>query len=91
MYRAGLEWMLGFRLRGEALMIESCMPRAWKGFELSFKYHSAGYEIAVEKSPRRKFRSVTRMELDDEALAAGTARINPNDDGVVHRIRIVLG
>jgi cyclic beta-1,2-glucan synthetase len=90
MYRAGLEWILGFRLRGKALVIEPCIPRAWKGFEMSFKYHSARYEIAVE-NPRGVSRGVTQVELDGEALTAGTARIGLNDDGVIHRIRIVLG
>src|SRR5688500_2644564 len=32
MYRAGLEWMLGFRLRGERLTISPCIPRGWAGF-----------------------------------------------------------
>ena len=90
MYRAGLEWILGFRLRGKALVIEPCIPRAWKGFELSFKYHSARYEIAVE-NPRGVSRGVTRVELDGEALTEATARIGLVDDGVIHRVRIVLG
>jgi cyclic beta-1,2-glucan synthetase len=88
MYRAGLEWMLGFHLRDKALVIEPCIPRAWKGFELSFKYHSARYEIAVE-NPRGVSRGVTRVELD--GVTEATGRIGLVDDGVTHRIRIVLG
>ena len=34
MYRAGIEWLLGFRLRGAALFIDPCIPRAWTGFSL---------------------------------------------------------
>jgi cyclic beta-1,2-glucan synthetase len=71
-------------------MIEPCIPRAWKGFEMSFKYHSARYDIAVEH-PRGVCRGVTRLELDGEALTTGTPRIGLDDDGVTHRIRIVLG
>jgi len=90
MYRAGLEWILGFRLRGKTLVIEPCIPRAWKGFELSFKYHSSRYEIAVE-NPRGVSRGVTRVEVDGEALTEATTRIGLVDDGRIHRIRIVLG
>ena len=90
MYRAGLEWILGFRLQGKTLVIEPCIPRAWKGFELSFKYRSARYEIVVE-NPHGVSSGIGRMELDGERLATGAARFNLNDDGVVHRIRIVLG
>ncbi|WP_370655528.1 GH36-type glycosyl hydrolase domain-containing protein [Candidatus Binatus sp.] len=90
MYRAGLEWILGFRLRDKALVIEPCIPKAWKGFEMSFKYHSARYDIAVE-NPRGVSRGVTRAELDGELLTAGMARIDLCDDAVIHRVRIVLG
>ncbi len=90
MYRAGLEWILGFRLRGKTLVIEPCTPRAWNGFEMIFKYHSARYEIAVE-NPHGVSRGVTRVELDGEALTEATARINLSDDGAIHRIRIVVG
>jgi len=68
--------------------MEPCIPRAWKGFALSFKYHSARYEIVVE-NPHGVSRGVTSMELDGEAL--GTAPIGLSDDGVIHRIRIKLG
>ena len=72
MYRAGLEWILGFRVRGATLLIDPCMPRAWRGFEIVFRYHSARYEIAVE-NPHGVSRGVTRVELDGDG-AAGTAR-----------------
>src|SRR4029450_4895757 len=32
MYRGGLESILGFRLRGARLVIDPCIPRAWRGF-----------------------------------------------------------
>ena len=90
MYRAGIEWILGFRLRGKILVMEPCMPKTWKGFEMTFKYHSARYEIVVE-NPHGVSRGVGRMELDGEALTTGITRIVLNDDGVIHRIRILLG
>ena len=41
MYQAGVEWILGFRLRGTTLLIDPCIPRAWPGYEIDFRYHSA--------------------------------------------------
>ncbi len=90
MYRAGLEWILGFRLRDKAIVIEPCIPKAWKGFEMSFKYHSARYEIAVE-NPRGVSCGVTLVELDGEPLKADTVKIALSDDGGVHQVRVVLG
>ena len=34
LYRAGLEWILGFRKQGSALRIDPCIPRDWKRFEI---------------------------------------------------------
>src|SRR5205807_6197943 len=48
MYRAGLESMLGFRLRGMRLVVDPCIPREWPGFTIAFRYHSARYTIVVE-------------------------------------------
>ena len=36
MYRAGVEWLLGFRFRGATLHLDPCIPRAWRRFEIDF-------------------------------------------------------
>jgi cyclic beta-1,2-glucan synthetase len=89
MYRAGIEWILGFRLRGRSLYLDPCIPRAWRGFELSFRYHSARYEIHVE-NPRGVTRGVSAVTLDQQTLQDGAA-IALVDDGGTHEIRLVLG
>ncbi len=90
MYRAGLEWILGFRIRGATLLLDPCIPKAWRGFEIVFRYHSARYDITVE-NPRGVSRSVTRVELDGVALADTRAPIPLADDGATHRVRVILG
>ncbi|HEY3099838.1 MAG TPA: hypothetical protein VGL14_13070 [Methylomirabilota bacterium] len=89
MYRAGLESVLGFRLRGARLVIDPCIPRAWPGFELVFRYRSARYELTVE-NPRRVSRGVSFVEVDGLRLAADLS-LSLADDGTTHRVRIVLG
>jgi cyclic beta-1,2-glucan synthetase len=90
MYRAGLEWILGFRVRGATLLLDPCIPTAWRRFELAFRYHSARYDIAVE-NPRGVSRGVTRVEIDGELLAGTGAPIPLSDDGATHRVRVILG
>ena len=89
MYQAGLEWILGFRLRGTALAIDPCVPRAWPGFEIDFRYHSARYVIAVE-NPQGVSRGVALTEVDGRPLARGAA-VDLVNDGATHRVRVVLG
>jgi cyclic beta-1,2-glucan synthetase len=90
MYRAGIEWLLGFRLRGAILSIDPCIPRAWRGFEIAFRYHGSRYEIAVT-NPSGVSRGVASMEVDGTRLPSGSATVTLTDDGATHRIRVVLG
>jgi cyclic beta-1,2-glucan synthetase len=122
MYRAGVEWILGFRLRGATLYLDPCVPRNWPGFGISFTYHSARYEVEVE-NPAGVMRGVEAVDVDGQEIpecgwatelesAAGPgiagdsakqeldacrmprgrgARIQLADDGLTHRIRVILG
>ncbi len=75
MYRAGLEWILGFRLRGESLCIDPCVPKAWPGFEITYRHRSARYDIVVE-NPEGVCRGVARAELDG-AVLSGEPGVSP--------------
>ncbi len=89
MYRAGMEWILGFRVRGMILSMDPCIPRNWPGYSIEFRYHSSIYKIKVE-NPSGVARGVALTELDGKLLA-GSANIPLEDDGKTHQIRIVLG
>jgi cyclic beta-1,2-glucan synthetase len=92
LYRAGLEALLGFQLRGDRLHIEPCIPPAWPGFSITWR-RGAGeqptsYLIVVE-NPDGVCRGIKRLELDGQALTAGYVPLA--DDGAVHRVHVVLG
>ncbi|HYS93752.1 MAG TPA: glucoamylase family protein [Candidatus Acidoferrales bacterium] len=89
MYRAGLEWLLGFRVRGDCLLIDPCIPRSWPRFEISFRYRSARYELTVE-NPHGLSRGVSSMEMDG-ALLGSNGLLRLTDDRATHSIRVVLG
>jgi cyclic beta-1,2-glucan synthetase len=90
MYRAGLEWLLGFRLRGAVLHLDPCIPRAWRRFEIAFRYHASRYEIAVE-NPSGVTRGIASVEVDGVPLAAGSASLPLINDGATRRVRVLLG
>jgi cyclic beta-1,2-glucan synthetase len=89
LYRAGMEWILGFRVRGMMLFIDPCIPRDWPGYSISFRYHSATYQIKVD-NPSGVTRGVALMELDGKLLS-GSVGVRLANDGAVHRVHIVLG
>ncbi|PYM24720.1 MAG: hypothetical protein DMD78_08235, partial [Candidatus Rokuibacteriota bacterium] len=89
MYRAGLESILGFRLRGGRLVIDPCIPRAWEGFSIAFRHRRTRYDIRVE-NPHSVSRGVVAVEVDGVFLG-GQPAVALVDDGGSHRIRVVLG
>jgi cyclic beta-1,2-glucan synthetase len=95
LYRAGLEAILGFRVQGNTLEIDPCLPKAWPGYEIVFRHFGAGdvitrYEITVE-NPRHVSRGVVVAALDGVGIGAGIARVCLVDDGQTHKVRIELG
>jgi cyclic beta-1,2-glucan synthetase len=89
MFRAGVESILGFHLRGTTVLMDPCIPRSWPSFSLSFRYHSSRYDVVVE-NPDRTSRGIKSATMDGHAVRGG-AEIHLTDDGQVHQIRIVMG
>ena len=75
MYRIWLEEVLGFKLRGDVLTVSPVIPEDWPGFEISYRYRSATYEIRVERGAPGD-------------ATPGSIRLV--DDGGVHRVSVVL-
>jgi cyclic beta-1,2-glucan synthetase len=90
MYRAGIEWLLGFRIRGASLFVDPCIPRSWPGFSITFRYHASRYEVRVE-NPHGVTRGVSRVEIDGVQTEAGRAALPLVDDGATHQVRVWLG
>jgi cyclic beta-1,2-glucan synthetase len=90
MYRAGIESILGFNLRGDRLQIDPCIPHHWPGFEIVFRYRSARYVIMVDNSSGAG-RGLSRIEVDSTPLTDIAGGIPLQDDGATRRVRIVLG
>jgi cyclic beta-1,2-glucan synthetase len=89
-YRVALERILGFRLQGDNLLFEPCIPKAWPGYEISFRHASARYDISVE-NPLGVCRGILAIKLDGQMLLGKPALIPLLDDGASHRVQIVLG
>ncbi|MGA9993877.1 MAG: protein ndvB, partial [Pyrinomonadaceae bacterium] len=88
MYRAGLESILGFKLQGQRLRMEPCIPRGWRDFEITYRYGSTPYVIRVE-NPHGASRGVASLEVD--GVTQTDEEITLKDDSRLHQVRIVLG
>jgi cyclic beta-1,2-glucan synthetase len=94
MHRAGLEWILGFRIHGTTLHLDPCIPKAWKGFEINYRHFTALYHIVVE-NPENVSRGVLRCTVDTigrkPPSIGNPAQISLVDDGATHTIHVTLG
>jgi cyclic beta-1,2-glucan synthetase len=90
MYRTAVEGILGINLRGRILSINPCIPRAWSGFEITYKYGSSRYRISVE-NPRGVSQGVVQASLDGRDIASKPCEITLVDDGSYHYGQVTLG
>ncbi len=90
-YRVALGNLLGFKLshsNGTLLLaMDPCIPKRWKSFSLSYRHHTARYEVSVE-NPRGVNRGVAYVELDGTRLKTNSVPLF--DDGATHQVRVVL-
>ncbi len=81
MYRLILESLVGLRLQGQTLHFEPCLPPAWSGFTLQYRWGLTVYAIEVQQVPGSM---ATRVLLD------GVLQVNAVlpllDDGVKHSV-----
>ncbi|HEX5703140.1 MAG TPA: glucoamylase family protein [Pyrinomonadaceae bacterium] len=88
MYRAALEYILGFKLQGDRLRVDPCIPRFWRDFDITYRRGSSVYRIKVE-NPHAVSRGVASVELD--GVEQASKEIALADDGKPHDVRILMG
>jgi len=88
MYRAALEYILGFKLNGDLLRIDPCIPRAWREFEIKYRRNDTTYRIKVE-NPHSFCRGVASVTLDGTIQKDNVVLLD--QDGSDHDVIIVMG
>jgi cyclic beta-1,2-glucan synthetase len=88
--RAGVESLLGLRLRGAFLSVDPCIPKAWGQYEATLKYRTARYSIVVE-NPNGVSRGVAYAEIDGVEISARPLLIALLDDGGRRHVNVRLG
>ncbi len=88
MYQAGTQYILGLRPTYTGLLIDPCVPRAWKGFKVTRHLRGATYFIEV-RNPDGVCRGVRSCEVDGAPLAGSV--VPYFNDGRTHRVMVLLG
>jgi cyclic beta-1,2-glucan synthetase len=88
MYRAAVEHILGFKLEGNRLRVDPCIPRGWREFGINYRRGNTTYRIKVE-NPNSLCRGVAEIKLD--GVAQSDLEVGLVDDGLPHEVHVLMG
>ena len=90
LYRAGLEWILGLRIRGDRLEFGPCVPREWRRFTVRYRHAHALWTITVE-NPDAVMTGIARITVDGVEQPAATDSVSLQGADGEHDVHVVLG
>jgi cyclic beta-1,2-glucan synthetase len=79
MYRAGVEYILGFQVAGNEVSLCPCVPPDWTKFSISYRYGKSTFHFEVTLSPD----SAPEKKIEAQKFSL-------IDDGEIHRILVVF-
>ncbi|MFH1825863.1 MAG: glycosyl transferase [bacterium] len=86
---AASQWILGIRPDYQGLMIDPCIPKAWKGFQVKRVFRGATYYITV-RNPENVSKGVKSVTMDNKRLPSN---VIPPDrtPGNEHHVEVIMG
>ncbi|AWW26620.1 GH36-type glycosyl hydrolase domain-containing protein [Acetobacterium sp. KB-1] len=88
MYRAGLEYILGFQKNGETIVMDPCIPRTLKEYQICYRYQETNYHINV-KNPDAVNKGVKIISVD--GIVSTRNVINLVNDKINHEVDVLMG
>lgn len=88
MYRLLLESLLGFRRTGNTLRVLPCMPAAWQGFAIDYRFGETSYRIVIGRLQAGQDASGIEVTLDGAPCRDGAVVLV--DDGQPHQVVLNL-
>ncbi len=84
MYRLILESLLGLYIEGGQLRFKPCMPVAWSGFSVHYRYRKTQFTIVVQQTQG----PVEALQVKVDGVVQPSAAVNLVDDQVNHRVEV---
>lgn len=66
-YVAGIEYILGLKVRADHFTIQPCIPKSWESFDITFRRGTVSYLIEV-KNYSKVESGITKLEVDGQVL-----------------------
>jgi cellobiose phosphorylase len=88
-YYTVTQWIFGIRTAYDGLLIDPCIPFAWKGFTIQRRFRGNTYAITVT-NPQRRQRGVKRLLVDGKVIRGNLLPVCPPQTKPIH-VEVVLG
>ncbi len=88
MYQAGLEYVLGVKLRRDQLYIQPCVPSDWNSFTIDYRYGKTTYSLKVYC--KQEYGVPVKWIVDGKD-AESQPYLKLVDDGKGHQVEVHLG
>ena len=88
-YIAGIEYILGLKIKENVLSINPCIPKDWKEYFIRYKYGESIYNIKV-KNPngKNKVEKVEKFIVNEQEIEE--KQIKLDGSGKVYNIEIIM-
>ena len=85
---AASQYILGIRPDYNGLVIDPCIPKKWKGFEVKRIFRGSSYYITV-RNPKGVAKGISSITIDGEKISGNL--LPAFADGKDHYIEAVMG
>lgn len=86
-YVAGIEYILGLRVKKGMMTINPCIPKDWKEYSIRFRFGDSLYKIKVS-NPNGKNTGVEKFLIDNNEIASREIKLQSS--GGVFNIDIIM-
>lgn len=86
-YKAGIEYILGIKIKNNILNIEPCIPKDWDNITIKYKYGRSIYNIKI-KNPNRRNTGIRYFKINGEEIKEKEIKLI--DDGKIYDLEIEM-
>ena len=88
MYRAGLEYILGFQKNGNSVIMNPFIPKKWLEYSIVYQFINTRYSIKV-KNPEKVNKGVKSISVDGNIFNENMIPLV--NDGKNHNVEVIMG
>ena len=86
-YVAGIEYILGIKIKDNTLSFSPCIPKEWKEYSIRYMYGKSIYNITVS-NPKGKNVGVEKVILNGKKIE--NKKVCLVDDGSINKLEIIM-